>query len=99
MANSIYPEISEILDGQWRPEPLYRTRRGRGRPTTRGVTAIKSALADVLEGEEQTPGGEGGGQHDKIFSLTISSMVTVPRTDELILTNEAELESQDVNNK
>ena len=61
MANLVHPEISEILDGQLRPEPLYRTRRGRGRPATRSVTTSSSALADAMEGEEPTPGVKGGG--------------------------------------
>ena len=90
------------LDGQFHPEPLYRTRRGRGRAVTRGVTTSSSALADALEGEELTPGGEGGedgGQHEKIFSVTVPSMVTVPPTDEPILANRAEMERWDTSDK
>ena len=56
--NLVHPKISKYLDGQLRPKPHYRTRRVRGRPTTRGVTTIRSALADALEGEEPTPNGE-----------------------------------------
>ena len=66
MANLVYPEISEVLDGQWRPEPLHQTRRCRGRSATRGVGTSSSALADALEDEEPTQcgeGGEGGVQH------------------------------------
>ena len=48
--NLVHPEISEILDGQLRPESLYRIRLGRGRPATRDVTTSSSALADDLEG-------------------------------------------------
>ena len=53
-----------------------------------------SALADALEDEETTPGGEGrkgGGHHEEIFTVTVPSMVTVLLTDELILANRAEL--------
>ena len=60
MANLVYLELSEILDGQLRPEQLYRTRRGCGRLTTRGITTNSSALVDALEGGEPTPDGEGG---------------------------------------
>ena len=80
MANLVHPEISEILDGQLRPEPPYRTRRGHGRPATRGVTTSSSALADAMEDEEPTPGKEGregGGQHEGISSVTVPSMATV----------------------
>ena len=95
MANNlVHPEISEILDGQLRPESLYRTRRGRGRPATRGATTSSSALADAMEGEEPTPGGEGmegGGKHEEISSATVSSMATAPSMDELILANRADL--------
>ena len=70
MANLVHPKISKILDGQLRPEPLYRTGRGRGRPKTRSVTTSSSALAYAMEGEEPTPGGEsieGGGKQEKIL--------------------------------
>ena len=70
-ANLVHPGIYEILDSQLRPEPLYRTTRGRGRPATRGVTTSSSALADALESEELIPGEEdieGGGQHEEISS-------------------------------
>ena len=80
MANLVHPEISEILDGQLRPEPPYRTRRGHGRPATRGVTTSSSALADAMEDEEPTPGKEGregGGQHEGVSSVTVPSMATV----------------------
>ena len=99
MVNLVHPEISEILDGQLRPEPLYRTRRGRGRPATGGVTTRSSALADAMEGEEPTPGVEGGGQHEEISSVTVPSMATVSSTDELILANRAELVQWDAYNK
>ena len=94
MANLVHPEISEILGGQLRPQLLYRTGYGRGRPATRGVTTSSSALADALKGEESAPGGEsieGGGQDEEISSVTVPSMATVPPTDELILANRAEL--------
>ena len=68
MVNLVHPEISEILDGQLRPESLYRIRRGRGRPT------IRSATTNAVEGEELAPGGEGregGGQHEEISSITV----------------------------
>ena len=61
------------------PEPLYRTRRGRGRTATRGVTTSSSVLADTLEGEEPVPGGEDradGGQHEEIYSVTVSAMAS-----------------------
>ena len=58
MANLANPEISEILDGQLRPEPLCRIRRGRSRPAKMCVTTSSSALADALEGEEPISGGE-----------------------------------------
>ena len=58
MANLIHPEISEILDGQLCPEPLYWTRRGRVRPATRGVVTSSSTLADALEGEDRHPAGK-----------------------------------------
>ena len=102
MANLIHSEISEILDGQLSPEPLYRTRCGRGRPVIRGVTTSSLALADALEGEESTPGGEGiegGGQHEESASVTVLLMTTVPPTDELILANQAELVRWDAYNK
>ena len=69
MANLVHTEFSEILDGQLYPEPLYRTRRGHGRPSTWGVTTSSSALSDDLEGEEQISGMEGGndgGQREEI---------------------------------
>ena len=80
MTNMVHPEISKILDGQLRPEPLYRTRRGRGRLATRGVTTSSSALADTLEGEEPTPAGEGGegqGQHGEVSPVTVLLTITV----------------------
>ena len=94
MANLVHPEISRILDNQLRPEPLYRTRRGRGRPATRGVATSSSALVDAMEGEEPTPGREGKkskGQHQEISSVAIPSIGLSPSTDELILANRAEL--------
>ena len=102
MANLFHPEIFEILDGQLRPEPLYQTRRGRGRPATRGVTTSSSALADALEGEQSTPGWEGiesGGQHKESSSVIVPSMATVPPMDELILANRAEVVRWDAYNK
>ena len=77
------------------PEPLYRTRGGRGRPTTRGVTTSSSALVNALEDEEPTPGREGGefgGSHEEISSVTVPPMVTTSPMDGLILANGAELE-------
>ena len=71
---------------------IYRTRRGHGRPATRGMAISSSALADALEGKEPIPGvkgREGGGQHEDFFSVTVPSMATVPPTDELILANRA----------
>ena len=80
MANNlVHPQISEILDGQFRSEPLYRTRRGRGRPAKRGVTTSSSALANDMERKEATPGVEGGGQYEEISSVTVPSMVIVHR--------------------
>ena len=76
--------------------------RGRGRPATRGVTTSSSALADALEGEEQTPGeedGAGEGQHEEIPSVTVPSMATVPPTDDLILANRADLVRRGAYNK
>ena len=104
MANLVRPDISKILDGRLRPEPLfdYRTRRGRGRPATSGMATSSSVPADALKGEETTPvgeGGEGDGRHEEIFSLTVPSMVTVPPTDELIFANGAELERWDACNQ
>ena len=66
------------------------------------MTTSSSALADALEGEEPTAGGEGGeggGPHKEIFSVAVPSMVTVPPTDELILANRAELEHWDASDK
>ena len=61
MTNLLHPEISENQEGQLPTEPLYRARRGRDRPATRDVTASSLALlADAQEGEDPTPGGEGG---------------------------------------
>ena len=97
-ANLVHKKISETPDGQLRLEPLYRTRRGRGRPKIRSVTTISLALADAMEGEEPTPGVQGGGQHEEISSMTVSSMATVPSTDELILANRAELVQWDAYN-
>ena len=102
MANLVHAEISEILDGQLRPEPLYRTRRGRGRPATRGMATSSSALADAMEGEEPTPGREGikgEGQHKEISSGTVPSMATVLSMDELILANGDEIVQWDAYNK
>ena len=59
MVNMVHPEISETLDGQLRPESLYRSRRDHGRPGTRSEITSCLALADALEGEEPTTGGEG----------------------------------------
>ena len=94
--------VHKLLDDLLRPEPLYRTSCGRGRPATRGVSISRSALAGVLEGEEPTPGGEGskgGRRYENISSVAVPSMVTVPPTDEVILTNGAEFERWDVCNK
>ena len=102
MANLVHRKISEILFGQLRPEPLYRTRRGRGRPEARGVTTSSSALADAMEGEKPTPGQEGiecGGQHEEISSMTVPSMATVPSTDEVTLANRTELAQWEAYNK
>ena len=102
MANLVHPEISDLLYGQLRSEPLYQTRRGRGRPAARGVTTSSSALADAMEGEKPTSGQEGiegGGQHEEISSMTVPSMATVPSTDELILANRTELVQWDAYNK
>ena len=96
MANLVHAEISEILDGQLHPEPLYWTRYGRDRPATRGVTTSSLALADALEGEELTPGGEGGKCGEGPDEI---SSVTVPPTDELILADGAKLERWDAYNK
>ena len=52
-----------------------------------------------MEGEEPTPGVEGGGQHEEISSVTVPSMATVPSTDEFILANRAELVQWDAYNK
>ena len=91
MANMVHLKVSKILDGQLRPEPLYRTGRGRGRPATKGVTTSSSEVADAVEGEEPTPGVRGEGRHEEISSVTVPSMATVPSMDELILVNRAEL--------
>ena len=99
MANMVHLEVSQILDGQLRPEPLYRTGRGRGRPATKGVTTSSSEVADAVEGEEPTPGVRGEGQHDEISSVTVPSMAIVPSMDELILVNRAELVQWDAYNK
>ena len=59
------------------------------------MTTISSALADALEGGEPAPGGEGiegGRRQEKIFLVSVPSMIIVPPTDELILANGAELE-------
>ena len=80
MANLIHPEIFETVDGQLRPKVFYRTRHSRGRSATRGVVTSSLALADALEGEEPTPGGESakyGRQHKEISSVIVSSMMTV----------------------
>ena len=83
-----------------RPESLYRTRHGRGRPATRVIITSRSAPVDPLNGEEWSSGGQNGesdGRHEKI---TVPSMVTVPPTDEHIFANGAELERwDDVYNK
>ena len=60
----MHPEISEVLDGQLCPNPLYRTRRGHGEPATREVTTSSSALADALAEEELIPGDEGVGRNE-----------------------------------
>ena len=102
MAKLVHPSFFLILDGHLRPELLYRIRRGRGRPATRGVITSSSTLSDVLENEEPTPGGvggEGGEQHEEVSSVIVPSMVTVPPTDELVLTNQGELERWDAYNK
>ena len=83
----------KILDGQLRPEPPYRT----SRHATKGESS--SSLADALEGEEPTPGGEGDEQQKETFSVTVPSMVTVPPMDKLLLANRAELERTDMYNK
>ena len=101
MVNLVHPETSKILDDQLRPESQYRTRRGRGRPTTRCVTTSSSALADAMKGGELTPGGkggEGGGRHEEIIAVTVPPMVTAPSTDELILANGAKLQRWDAYN-
>ena len=67
------PEISKILDGQLHPEPLYRSRHDRGRLITRGVIISISALADALEDEESTSGGEGGGHVSPIRHIALLS--------------------------
>ena len=92
MFNLVHPEKYEILDGYLRSEPLYLTRRDRGRPATRGVTTSSSALADALESEKPTLSGEGGGRHEEISLVIVPPMVAVLPTDEPILTNGAELE-------
>ena len=89
----VHPQSNKILDGQLRLELLYQTRRGGGRPATREVTTSGLALADTLEGEERTPGGEGGKgrgerQEENSF-VTVLTMVTVPPTEEHILANGA----------
>ena len=94
MANLVHPKKYEILDGQLCPEPLYWTRRGRGRPTIKDVTTSSSAPAEALEGEKPTPG-----QHEEISLVTFPSMATVLPTDELTLVNRAELERWDAYNK
>ena len=102
LVNLVHNKISEILDGHLCPEPLYRTRRGRGRPATRGVISSSSALADAMESEELTPDGEsieGGGQLEEISSVTVLSMATVPTTDGLILANRTEFVKWDAYNK
>ena len=102
MVNFVHPDFSEIPDGQSRSESLYQIRHGRGRPATRGVTTSSPALADTPEGEELTPGGEdgaGGGEYEEIYSVTVQSMATVSRTDELILANRAERVRWDAFNK
>ena len=50
----IHPKLSEILDCQLHPKPLYRARRGRGKSPNMGVADSRSALADTMEGEELT---------------------------------------------
>ena len=102
MANLVRPKLEEILDGQLRPEPLYRTRRGCDRSTTRGVTTSNSALGDPLEGQEPTPGGENGecgGRHEEIPSVTVLSTVIATTTDERILAKGAELKGRSTYNK
>ena len=59
------------------------------------MTTSSSALADAMKGEELTPGGEGGqgdGRHEEVSLVIALSMVEVPLTDEVILTNGAGLE-------
>ena len=66
------------------------------------MTTNSSALADALEDEEWILGcgcGKGGGRHEEISTVTVSSMVTFPPTDEVIFANEAELKRWDVYNK
>ena len=55
MANFVNPEFSKILNGQLRPEPLYRTRCGRGRPAARGVAISSSSLADAWKEKSPHP--------------------------------------------
>ena len=66
------------------------------------MTTSSSVLADAMEGEELTPGREGiedGGQQEEISLVTVSSMATVPSTDERILDNGVELMQWDAYNK
>ena len=86
-------DFYKTLDGQLHPEPLFRTRRGRCRSTIRVVTTSSLTLADALDSEKPTPGDEQFGWNEEI------SLVTVPPTDELILTNGAEHERWDTYNK
>ena len=66
------------------------------------MTTSSSALTDALQGEEPTPGGEGGEggrRHEEILSVTVPPMVTISPMGELIPPNETELERWDAYNK
>ena len=91
----------QSLDAQLHPKPLYRAN-AVGGTATRGVATSSSALTAAFKGEELAlvgKGGECGGRQDKISSVKVSLMVTVPLTNESILTYGAELERWNANNK
>ena len=71
----IYPQFFKIMDCQFHLDPLCRTRHGRSRSASRGVSTGSSALVGALEGEEPTPGGEGGagGRQPQVIFLGDSS--------------------------